>query len=502
MSEKLIRNRQLCLDHAQEVLDAAKRVGVGDFPFIAYHLSLVALEEVGKASMIAAQLATGNKIENTWIDKSLEDHVRKLQWALWSPTKSIDPIEFKNAREYARKAHALRLDSLYVNAKAEVDDTPARELVSLEEAKQAFDMAVTRLDYERSRGTPDPEAHDTDDLLNWFLTTVDDPAQSRQLFSKSFIDRYHELGKDARDWITWAREEVLRREAEAQAFLDAELAKPSVSVDHAKPKWRTKITVYTPSHSLRKKVLNRWNSKMGSAQLLWEKKDQFTLQLTFRDNAQLSELASRSIHLSKLVVACLNIGSTGYFWFERAGFERQMFSDVRDLENKKRLKFDPQEGFWGDERAGALKDEHINYAIHCMMTFAPLAEADAAPIFRPYYDGLALMAKSDSFYSFESMARKAFIASLGAAFARYEGWDGKDESFSSCYNAAFTPIMAEQEHRDQMLRVLTGEGDPNESPLANLRSAKQMADLYLILVGQHNWSKILEQNEGTELRTK
>ncbi|WP_129791529.1 hypothetical protein [Sphingosinicella sp. CPCC 101087] len=97
------------------------------------------------------------------------------------------------------------------------------------------------------------------------------------------------------------------------------------------------------------------------------------------------------------------------------------------------------------------------------------------------------------------LARRAFVASLAAAFARYEGWDGKEEGFRACYDNAFAPIIPEQEHRDLMFRTLTREGDPSESPLANLRCAKQMADLYLILAGRRTWSTILQSAEGSNV---
>lgn len=58
--------------------------------------------------------------------------------------------------------------------------------------------------------------------------------------------------------------------------------------------------------------------------------------------------------------------------------------------------------------------------------------------------------------------------------------------------------MPEKEHGDHMFRVLTHEGDPSETPLVNLRSAEQIAVLYLILVGRRAWCTILQpRNIGT-----
>lgn len=493
MSENLVRNRTLCLEQARGFVAAAERIGIEDFPHIAYHLSLLALEEVGKASMIAGQLATGRTVDWRWLDKALESHRRKLQWAIWSPIERIDPKDFEEAKEFAERAHALRLASLYVDAKAELADLPASEVVQPADAEKAFALAKARLDYEEVRGTPDPEAHENDEQLRWFLDTMAHPERSRQLLSKTFIDQYHALENDASAWVEWAREEMLRRDEESKELLKAEVAKPAKTNDESKPKWRVRSIVHTPSHSIRPKALKRWNSKIDAVQFLWlDKKDQFTVQVTLEDNAPLATLQGRAVHLTKLVVACLNIGSIGYFWFERPGFERQLFSEILDLEHDRQMELQPKESFWGDERAVALTEEHIDNAVQCMMAFSPLSEADAVPIFRPYYDGLALMAKSDTFYSFDLLARRAFVGSLAAALARYGGWDGSDSSFRVSFDEAFAPIIPEKEHRDQMFQVLTAEGDQAETPLVNLRSAKQLTDLYLILVAKRTWTEILK----------
>jgi AbiV family abortive infection protein len=492
MDEKLLHARQLCLDQAQGFIEAAGRlVGVG-WPHIVYHLSLLALEEVGKASMLGARLINHPNLDGSWIERSLDSHRRKLQWAVWSPMLRIDPADFEAARQFAERAHALRLASLYVDAKADLTDLPPSQQVRPEDAEQALSLARARLAYERQRGTPTGEI---DDLTEWFLDTMADPDRSRLLLSRPFIAQFEAMNGDARAWAGWARDEAARLDRESRQLLEAELARPGATKRSAKPRWRANARVYTPSHSLRSKVLKRWNNQIEAVQLLWSgKKDQFTLQITLHDNEPLPSLAGRLISLAKLVVACLNIGSIGYFWFERPGFEQKMFKEIRDLKLNRPMDVGRIESFWDDGRAVALTDEHIDHAIHCMMAFAPLAEADAEPIFKPYFDGLALIAKSDMFYSFDTLARHAFVASLAGALRRYGGWSGNFEDFEASFHEGFAPFMPDRGHRDQMFRALKPEGDLSETPLVNLRSAKQLADLYLIHTGRRTWSTILERS--------
>jgi len=496
MDKKLLHARQLCLDQARGFIDAAERLNGGGWPHIVYHLSLLALEEVGKASMLSARMINHAHLDGSWIERSLDSHRRKLQWAVWSPMVRIDPADFEAARRFAERAHAMRLASLYVDAKADLTDLPPSEQVQSEDAQQALSLARARLDHEREHGTP---SGGVDELTEWFLDTMADPDQSRLLLSRPFIAQFEAMNGDARAWAGWARDEAARIDREGRLILEAELARPAAPKGTAKPRWRANAVVYTPSHSLRAKVLARWNDQIEAVQLLWSgKKDQFTLQTTLHDNEPLPSLPDRLASLTKLVVACLNIGSIGYFWFERPGFEQKMFKEVRDLELNRPMEIRTSESFWDNGRAVALTEEHIDHAIHCMMAFAPLPDAEAEPIFNPYLHGLALIAKSDIFYSFDILARHTFVASLAGALRQYGGWSGKSEDFEASFHKGFAPFMPDREHRDRMFRALKPEGDPAETSLVNLRSAKQLTDLYLIHTARRTWLTILNRNVSTE----
>jgi AbiV family abortive infection protein len=490
MNSKSLHARHLCLDQAQSFIEAAERLGEADWPHIVYHLSLLALEEVGKEGMLAAQTISHPTLDRNWIERSLDSHRRKLQWAVWSPMTRIDPTDFEAARQFAERAHAMRLASLYVDAKADLTDLPPSEKVRPEDARQALGLARARLAHARERGTPSGEI---DDLTEWFLGAMDDPERSRLLLSRAFIAKFEAMNADTRAWADWARGEMSRLDEENRLLLEAELARPGISKEKAKTRWRANSVVYTPSHSIRSKVLAHWNDQIPSIQLLWlGKKDQLTLQIMLQDNEPLPLLAGRMTSIAKQVVACLNIGSIGYFWFERPGFEQKMFKEVLDIELNRPMEIQPTEGFWGDGRSVALTEEHLDHAIHCMMAFAQLSEAEAESIFKPYLDGLALVAKSDIFYSFDTLARHAFTASLAGALHRYGGWNGKSRDLEASFHEGFVPFMPNQEHRDEMFRVLTPGGDPTKTPLGNLRSAKQLADLYLIHIGRRTWRKILD----------
>jgi AbiV family abortive infection protein len=289
MDEKTQRARALCLDQAASFVAATDRLGGGtEWPHIVYHLSLLALEEVGKASMLSARTIGRDSLDGSWVERSLDNHKRKLQWAVWSPLVRIDPADFEAARQFAERAHAMRLASLYVDPDAELTDLPPSNLVQPEDAGKALGLARARLDHERARGIHGGAA---DELTEWFLDTMADPERSRIMLSPRFIAKYEELSGEPREWVRWVREDMARLDREMRALAEEELRRPAAAKGAEKPRWRANVTVYTPSHSVRAKVLTRWNERFDHVQLIWAgKKDRFTLQITMHDNLPVSFL--------------------------------------------------------------------------------------------------------------------------------------------------------------------------------------------------------------------
>ncbi len=123
-----------------------------------------------------------------------------------------------------------------------------------------------------------------------------------------------------------------------------------------------------------------------------------------------------------------------------------------------------------------------------MSTFIPMGEKAAEPIFWPYFQGLALMGKSDVHTSGEEPARAAFIASLRGALRHYATWDGEDASFRDALDRAFQPIIADAEHRAIMFAAL----DPisGARPISEtMVTAKHLTDLFLINTARNRWQR-------------
>jgi len=484
-----IKVRDACRAHAADLLDAAtKLLGAPTTPNLAYHLALLALEEIGKAGLIGGQAAVGSARDSAWMDKWLSNHSRKLLWALWAPFGKIDPADFTEAKVLAERLHARRLAGLYVDPSAE--GPLPREAVSLDEAQSVIDLARSLLRAEPDKPIVEVDARPTA-ILEWFLRTVDDPEGMRQLFSPPFLAKYEELGGDAARWAEWAKGEFERFAAEADAALRREFARPPASGEQ--PKWRVRTRVYTVSHALRPKVLNYWNDRIDMVKLVHGgKKDEFLLELRLTDAVILPDLYGRALGMTKMMLAFLSIGSIGYFWFEKPSFVKRVFEEVKELNQPKfKLEIGPPLSFWNSGRAVALTEQHLQYSIECMSTFIPMEEKVAEPIFWPYFQGLALIAKSDVHLSAEESARVAFITSLRAALVHYSAWDGEEASFRDALDRAFQPIITEAEHRAIVFASLDPISDGAQPISENVVIAKQLADLFLVKTARDRWQQSL-----------
>lgn len=487
---------RLCLAQAHDFLEAAEKLSITEkYPHIVYHLGLLAMEEIGKGSMVFSNSVAN--ADNSWVEKRLESHTRKLQWALWTPMGRIDPKNFEAAGVMAKNAHELRLSSLYVDPNSDFTDLPPKEIVSAERAASLLKLARSRLKLEEAREAPDETP---DELLIWFLDTMaSDGTAKKYLLSEMSIDKHNELGDDARAWVAWARDEIEKAERKGAEILQEELAREAAHDSTHKPRWRAKTTIYTPSHAIRAKILSFWNEKLGKvAELVWTgKKDSFDLRITLHDNTSIKALHDKASNLAKLFVACLNLGSIGYFWFQRPGYEQRLFKLIEDFEHPDMLVgFDRPKSFWGDGRAVALTETNVTRALECFLAFAPMKWDVVMPIFQPYLDGLALLAKSDEFFSFDEMARESFRTSLGGALHLFAGWDGSEEKLASIFHDAFSPFLPEQKHREEMFSVLVRrEGDPEIETWERLRATKHSVDLYLMYIARQKYLELIKNKK-------
>ncbi len=492
--------RAICCEHAFDLIESAERILTGrrPIPNIAFHLTLLALEEIGKASLIAAREVSLGKRDVAWIDKRMEDHAEKLLHGLWSPpmrvSKEIDPERFRQLQEFSKQAHQQRLAALYVDVTGDDDALASpKEAVTIEETTSLLDIAKQNLQLLASEPARDVDTQD--ELMRWFWEAVSDEQMQKRLFSQSFLAKIDEFDGNIREWTSWAKAEFEKIRQEECEVMEAEASRVIDKNVAPKERWRLKLRIYCISHSIRQKMLNFWNESVPLAKLHFVSNEEMILELTLGDWNTGKDVVVSGQAFSKIFLAALNIGTAGFFWHEMPKKSADYFESMEDLENPK-MKLTTAGGFdlqrqWRTGENGrkltVLEETYLNNAAKCAVVFAQMKEEDAEPIFAPYLQGLALLGKSDAFMSLDLQTIHAFHAALGNALTHYGDWDGKRETFIPTLHRVFADMMPEEEHREQILKHFKESAKTMQELQEHAISAKRVVDLYLTQRAHRQW---------------
>lgn len=503
-SERLLKQRLLCCEHAADLIESADRILSGDRPIpnISFHLVLLALEEIGKAELFAAREVSIGKRNVNGINKGLDDHAFKLLWGLWSPSfksnRAINPEKFRELQKFSRRAHQQRLAALYVGTDADVEGVSApKDAVNLAEVTSLLAVAKRNLQYVLAGGSPDVEA--PNELMLWFWDVIADADMQQLLFSPPFIAKYTELKGDARAWIQWAKDEFEKIKQQEQALLAAELSRAVEEGAPHKKRWRVKMRVFCISHSIHGRVLSAWNDGMPNAKLHFVNNGELLLELTLGDQFKISEVQPAGQALSKLILAALNAGTAGYFWHERPQTSAEYFQKVEDLDNPA-MKIQSSGGFdlqrqWLDPTKGrkltVLEEQYLDNAVKCALMFLQMKDEEAGPIFHPYLAGLTMLGKSDAFFSLDQHTIQAFRISLEQALRHFGDWDGARETFIPALHKVFEELIPEEEHRTLLFQHLLKSPQSPEQMQEWAVSAKRLDDLYLTMAAHRVWQQTI-----------
>jgi|SRR5579875_1498150 len=250
-----------CRAHAQDAFEGAKLLRQSGKPNLAYHLATIALEELGKAQLLGTRSFAKDEADS-WYSKQIDDHVKKLFWALWGQflgTRWPDSEEIENLRETASIIHENRLRGLYVDPNPEnfvapinaVTDDVLDPLMTIVEVRLALNPSLESVEY----------TQEDIDLLNWVSNVTDDPDRRRFIFSEQSFQKLNDVG--AKSWLTWIKSEVERLEADALTSFQKEMKRGFTPGEEGlEYKWELKIRIFSQSHSIRPKPLNKWNDKV------------------------------------------------------------------------------------------------------------------------------------------------------------------------------------------------------------------------------------------------
>jgi len=175
--------------------------------------------------------------------------------------KKISKKQIESLQGLSAKIHDTRLQALYVDFDEGGPLLPS-EVISEPQAQNLIDLATSRLEMEKLHkfGEIDDSRFET---LNWFIKATSDQEKRNLIFGNKSMDKLVEL-QSTRKWVDWLKQEFDKAEKEGQDAIRQELQrKPPKDSEKLQEKWKVKIRLFTNSHSIRPKPLNKWN-ELGS----------------------------------------------------------------------------------------------------------------------------------------------------------------------------------------------------------------------------------------------
>jgi AbiV family abortive infection protein len=474
-----------CLEHTAGLIEGAKALFDKQLHHLAFHLALLALEEIGKLEVILMGRVGTEEEDAAYRKKFLDDHVGKIFWAFWGPSfisTLVDPKRFEWQQNLAASLHDKRLRGLYADPGDGDDFIAPASNISPDDAKKLIELAEDLLNLQKEN----KPAQLTDDAkadLLWFRAARYDDEMKKLFFSSASRQKLAEV-KALGPWMKWLRERSEERQAELLALAEAETKRSVVDGDMNRPKWKFRIRVYTNSHIIKPKAIKLWN-QMGTS-IRWffvdkKKSDQLIVEFDLPKAVQGSDdLYQVGLVSAYHFLLALNIGSCGFFWFDLPKQTESFDESIEDIETgalmhvgrtplrRVELKVEPLTE-WDIRRIG--------------MAFGLLPKhPDKLGPFRLYVGGLVWWAKTDIHSGFEAQAFRAFFDALQGAMLQYGDWNGQS-SFNDALKKALSPLIANVDDTVDEFIALAEKFVHNEPPPeVNIDQAavmKLMTDVYL-----------------------
>lgn len=330
--------RSLCLQNAEQALNSAETLFRTGANHIVFHLIVLSLEEMGKIFVGWMNLSAKDEWGKETFNYRIDDHVKKLFWVIWWPTllkEKISNQQIDEIRNVASLIHNKRLESLYTHFE---DVTPGSQKISNAQIEFYLKLARQRLAYAKTHGDEgdNPNDEKASDLL-WFDSACDDPTKSGFIFSEISFNKLHEYG-NSKDWIHWLQSTFDEERKHLDTLLKQELNRPKQAGDKGKQKWKVRIPIVTPSHSIRNNILLEFN-KTNELLKLSKGRDVHTLHidLFFSAKTSINELWHGAWLNARLLVAALNVGTNGVFYWNVPLDVDKFYDAIWDLENKKQV---------------------------------------------------------------------------------------------------------------------------------------------------------------------
>lgn len=480
---------QACIDHANDLLDAAKLLQASGKANIAYHLAALSLEELGRRQLIAFQAIANatSAVPAAWPLKHAQDHIQKMFWAFFDAmfrTQKITKESFDDIRSFAKHIHSRRIAGLYVDTRDGLN-VPSDAILP-EESENLIRRVEARLGMAASEEYAAEATQEDIEIQTWFLAATDDEAKSKVIFSESSMSKLAEV-RDARTWIEWLKSQFDVADAQAMDVLKRELSNdPSAPAPGSNPKWKMRLRLYSDAHSVRPKALNWWNKRVSWIKLIAtpERKREMIVEITFNDDVHLERLWLTGWVTARRFVAALNIGTRGLWWWHLPRQISRYYDSIEDLRNGMEVSLDRSVALkinWGSNLV--LDEDALRQAMIHLTVATKIVGSEADAAVEHYLGGLTFLSLNEVHWQCESQAYGNFNQCIKTAMAVYKYWDATEafeDAFSRFLKYMAPTMPAEQhEHFVALARAYeVGGPQPGAVNLSDVALIKVLCDSF------------------------
>ena len=213
-------------------------------------------------------------------------------------------------------------------------------------------------------------------------------------------------------------------------------------VDRGEDKWQVAIRLYSPGQSIRSRAIKSWNDRPTWIKLSAVHNDKLAVEVEFTlgEVVTMQEVGLAGYRAARLFVAAMNIGSMGFWWWQRPDQGGRFYQRLTDLKAPPGLKLDlnMHVGPKFEWKRDALKEDHLTRVAICLGMASRLDNPVYYAVMDTYFTGLALIAKSDLHLSFAPQASERFAACLCEAMRHFGDWDGTDDGLPAAIAASFS----------------------------------------------------------------
>lgn len=488
--EKFKASMDACIKHAGDLINSARAVQAVGNPHIAFHLSVLALEELGRRELFGIRSVAERRDASSqaWLEKHTQNHVKKLFWCFFGAhffEKLLSKDALDSITGFATHLHHKRMEGLYVG---QGDGAPAipSEAIEPSECENILRLAEARLGMASGLVLRTDISVEEENLQTWFLAASDDLEKRKFIFSGASMAKLAEL-KNAQNWTRWIKQQFDNRDRESIELGKLEIERSrNVSGVGTFDKWRVKFRIFSGSHTIRQKELNDWNSKVSWIKLtaVQGKKNELIVELILRDNVPVTALWYFAWGVARQFVVALNIGTMGYWWWRLPEQIDKYYESIEDLEQKAMLRLERHPSLkidWGANRV--LTEADLNEVIACIPCLADPSELNKLPAFNFYIGGLTFLSLNDVHWQCEDNVFGNFFQSIREMMAEVGDWK-RDTPFGPAIRAYIGEAFSSDEDIDQCLKLYETFDANATGPIAvNLKEAsfaKAFCDAYFL----------------------